>query len=227
MLEQALEALKTYDWAPGLKDLKPIDEAIVTATGDDRAKLETQLIAALRSDVSRAAKDFICRKLMVIGTAASVPALSELLTKEDHAHMARYALERVPGPEAAQALCDALSKTDGELKIGVISSLGKRPDANCVSALAGLLNSGDEATTRAAALALGAQRTADAAKALQAAKASPAVTDAKLACAEAMLAGGNKAQALLLYKGLATGDQPKHVKLAATRGMLACAGKQE
>ena len=34
------------------------------------------------------------------------------------------------------------------------------------------------------------------------------------------------AQALAIYKGLAGADQPKHVRLAATRGMLACAGKK-
>lgn len=227
MLDQALEALKTYDWGPDLKALKPIDEAILAADAEGRAKLEAQLLAALQSDVSRAAKDFICRKLMVIGTDASVPALAGMLVQDENSHMARYALERISTAAAAKALADALGKVDGLLKIGVISSLGKREDANCVSALAALLNDSDAAVAQAAALALGALRTADAAKALQGAKSSPAVTDAKLACAEAALADGNKSQALMLYKSLATGDQPKHVKLAATRGMLACAGKKE
>jgi len=53
-----------------------------------------------------------------------------------------------------------------------------------------------------------------------------AVTDASLACAESLLAAGKNADALAIYKGVAKGDQPKHVRLAATRGMLTCAGKK-
>ena len=44
-----------------------------------------------------------------------------------------------------------------------------------------------------------------------------ATTDASLACAETLLANGKKAEALAIYKGFASGDQPKHVRLAATR----------
>ena len=62
---------------------------------------------------SRAAKDFVCRKLAIIGTAESVPALAALLPDKDLSHMARYALERIPAPEAAKALREALAKTSG------------------------------------------------------------------------------------------------------------------
>ncbi len=95
-------------------------------------------------------------------------------------------------------------------------------------ALARLLGDHDAGIARAAALALGDIRTPEAAEALTSSKPNPevrsAVTDASLACAEAMLAAGKKAAALAIYKGFAKDDQPKHVRLAATRGMLACAG---
>ena len=55
----------------------------------------------------------------------------------------------------------------------------------------------------------------------------PAIADACLVCAGGLLAGGNKAEAILLYKSLNSQDQPKHVRLAATRGLLAAAGKKE
>ena len=77
----------------------------------------------------------MCRKLTIVGTAASVPALAGLLGDKDHSHMARYALERIPAPEAGQALREALARLSGNLKIGVISSLGLRRDAAAVSAL--------------------------------------------------------------------------------------------
>ena len=83
---------------------------------------------------------------------------------------------------------------------------------------------------RAAAIALGDIGTADAAKALAdgkptAPEATQAATDARLACAEELLAAGNKVEALAVYKSLVGESQPKQVRLAATRGMLTCAGK--
>ena len=234
MLDQAFDALKTYDWGADPKVLKPIDEALVATRGDAAARqvLEARLVAVLKTDVSRDAKDFVCRKLQVIGTAASVPALAELLPNKELSHMARYALERIPVPEAAQALRDALPKIDNALKIGVMGSLGVRRDVASVPALAGLLGDADVAIARSAALALGAIRAPEAARALQEAKpekieAKIAVTDACLACAEGLLAAGKKGEAMAVYKAFIGEDQPKHVRLAATRGMLACAGKSE
>ena len=58
-------------------------------------------------------------------------------------------------------------------------------------------------------------------------EAKAAVTDARLSCAEGLLAAGNKGEALAIYKSLVGEGEPKQVKLAATRGMLACAGKKE
>ena len=230
MLDQAFEALKTYDWGADRKVLEPIDKAALEKDG--RNELEARLAAVLKTDVSHDAKDFVCRKLMVIGTADSVPALSALLSDEKLSHMARFALERIPAPEAARALREALSKTEGKVKVGVISSLGQRHDGESVSSLAKLLAGSDAAVAHAAAHALGAIRNAEAAKALADAKPSKpevkqAVTDASLACAEALLADGKKTEATAIYKRFAGQDQPRHVRLAATRGMLAVAGKKE
>ncbi len=93
------------------------------------------------------------------------------------------------------------------------------------SDLAALLGDSDASIARAAAIALGAIRSPEAAKALAGAKPTAIVTDASLACAEEFLADGKKAEALATYKRLLKEDHPKHIKLAATRGMLACAGK--
>src|SRR5690606_21601724 len=130
---------------------------------------------------------------------------------------------------ASQTLRDALPKVSPELKVGVISSLGARRDAASVPALAALLADSNPAVACAAARALGAIRTAEAAKALASAtpnaEAKSAATDASLACAEGLLAAGDKGQTLLIYKKFTGEDQPKFVRLAATRGMLACAGQ--
>jgi HEAT repeat protein len=231
MLDQAFDALKSYDWGVDPKVLKPIDDAVVATHGDADARkdLETRLAAVLKAEVPRDAKDYVCRKLRIIGTAASVPTLATLLPQKEHSHMARYALELMPAPEAGKALRDALPNVSAELQVGVISSLGDRGDAESVGPLSALLSAADTAVARAAAFALGAIRTAAASQALAKAKPSAevksAATDASLSCAEAMLADGKKTEALMIYKGLSGEDQPKHVRLAATRGMLACAGK--
>jgi HEAT repeat protein len=108
-----------------------------------------------------------------------------------------------------------------------------RRDAPSVGLIAAALGDGDKAVACAAACALGNIGNMEAGKALyQAAKTAPegvkaAVADGCLACAERLLAEGNKAGATALYKVLNTPDQPKHVRLAATRGLLAVAGKKQ
>jgi len=226
MLEKALQALKSHDWGTDQNALKPIDEAVNATHGDADARkaLEDKLVKALAEDLSFDAKQYICRKLMVIGTAASVPTLAALLPDEKLSHMSRYALERIPAPEAAKALRDALPQLSGELKIGVISSLGVRQDAESVPALAQLLSDSDAAVAKSAAAGLGAIRSPEAATALSESdsndEASAAIADAKLSCAEAFLASGDKKKAQLLYTGLLRSPK-KHIKVAATRGLLA------
>jgi len=231
MLDQAFAALNVYDWGKNRPVLNPIDQAVVDTHGDDaaRKKLEARLTAVLSADVTRAAKDFVCRKLRVVGTAESVPMLAALLPQKDFSHMARYALERMPAAEAAQALRDALPKLHGELKIGVIGSLGVRQDEASIPALGALVGGDDARVARSAASALGDICTPAAARALAAAKPDPmpvraAVADASLSCAEALLADGKKGAARNIYKLLSGAEWPKQIRLAAMRGLLACAG---
>ncbi|MHB1036845.1 MAG: HEAT repeat domain-containing protein [Pirellulales bacterium] len=234
-LDQAFEALKTYDWGAERKPLVAIDEAVVATRGDAAARkaLEARLAAALKSDIPRDAKDNVCRTLKTMGTADSVPALASLLENKELSHMARYALERIPAPEAAAALRDALAKTSGAIKAGVAGSLGARRDNASVSALAGALGDGDKAVARAAACALGHIGNAEAGKALAdfAAKApedlKQPVADARLTCAERLLADGKKAEATAVYKSLSGASQPDDIRKAALRGMLKVAGKQD
>jgi hypothetical protein len=114
----------------------------------------------------------------------------------------------------------------------VVASLGARRDDANVKSLAGLLGESDGKVAAAAAHALGDIRSAAAAQALAGAKpngddAKQAVTDASLACAEALITAGKKTEATAIYKRFTGEDQPRHVRLAATRGMLAVAGKRE
>ncbi len=232
MLETAFESLKKFDWGSDLSALNPIEDAAIAAhqspeTGKD---LESRLIAALGGNLSLDAQEYVCRKLAMVGTAASVPSLAPLLIKKEISHMARFALERIPAVEAGQALREALPKVTGLVKVGVISSLGGRREAAAVTELSGLLKDTDTAVARAAALALGAIGTTDAAAALQLAlKGSgipQTVIDGILSCAEALLASNKTAEASAIYKSFEQANQPRIVRLAAARGLLACASKQ-
>ena len=227
-LDKAFEALKTYDWGKDPNEIKAIDDAIVTTHTDAAARkdLETKLIAVLKSEVPQAAKDAVCRALKTIGTAASVPALAALLPDEKLSNMGRYALERIPAPEAGQALLTALPKVTGKLKIGIISSLGVRGEASSVAPLQALLTDSDVAVAVAAAHALGANKSLPAAKALIGAKTTAgnkaAIADAAMACAEKLLAAGNKAAAKATYDKLLASSPGKPVQIAATRGAEMC-----
>ena len=226
MLEQAIEALKTYDYGVDRHVLDPIDEAAVSTRNNPAARkdLESQLLVVLQSNAPRDAKDYVCRQLRTIGTAASVPALEALLADPDLSHMARYALERIPDAQAGQALERQLRKLNGLLLIGVISSLGTRGQG--VSLLRPLLQDSDEAVARAAAIALGRIASVEADKALASAKSRPALSvvfaDASMACAEKLLATGHAKEAKATYQRLLKNNPPELVRLAAERGLRAC-----
>jgi HEAT repeat protein len=232
-LDAPFAALKTYDWAADAAPFATIAAAAVAAHDDAalRAELEKKLLTILGPGTSRAAKEYACRQLMMVGTAASVPALAALLGDKENSHMARFALERIDAPEAAAALRTALGQVNDSLKIGMISSLAARGDRASVPLLAKLLG-GSPTLAIAAATALGTLRTPEALAALAAADPATvngvgrAIVDARLACAEALLAAGKRAEAKAIYQGLldvARGKPAaKGTELAATRGILAC-----
>lgn len=233
-VDNAFNTLKTYDWGADREALKPIDQAIIASHGDAAARgaLEKRLVDALAGGISRSAQDYVCRKLRVVGTTQSVKALAALLPAENTSHIARYALERIPDEKAVEAMRGALPKVSSKLKPGIIGSLGKRRDTKSVKAISKLLGDSDVQVARAAAQSLGLIGTSAAAKELsQFAKNASAnmkmpVADARLICAEQLLADGEKSEAVALYKELQGNDQPAHVKVAAMKGLLAATTKK-
>lgn len=218
------EDLATYDWTSSREPLTAIAREIRDAeTPAALAEIENRLIAVLDADTAGyPAKQFVCRMLRRMGTKASVPALSKLLPDEQLSHMARFALTRMPCPEAGAALIAALDKTDGDLKVGVIDSIGRRRDPKAVAALGTLL--GNRATALAAIRALGNIGGKDACAALAGANLPAALAveaqDAQLKCADDMLAGGNADAAARIYDRLFGEDNAKMIRIAALRGIV-------
>lgn len=195
-----------------------------------RADTEQDLIEILRSNTNAAEKCEACRKLRLVGTARSVPALAELLGDDRVSQAARYALEGIPAPEATVALRRAVRGLSGALKAGVIDSLGWRRDSESVPLLTSLLADNDPMIASAAAGALGRIGGKEAAQGLSEAfdKATPAVkhriADALLQCAEQYRAEGNPEAANAIYSTLIRRVDSDHVRVAANAGMILAAG---
>jgi len=232
-VDKAFEALNTYDYGAARGGLVPLDEAVRSSLGDAAARqeLERRLAAVLSTKAAPVAKEYDCAKLGLLGAAGAVPALAALLPDPALSHAARNALEAMPCAEATEALRDCLPKLGGLLKVGVINSLGARRDSRSVPALAALLKDADTQVAAAATAALGGIGTAKAAEVLRAfqPKAPEAMrlvaADACLAAAEHLLASGNRALAQTIYEALAAAGQPKHIQLAAKRGLSRAAQK--
>jgi len=195
-----------------------------------KAEDEAGLIAVLQSDKGPAEKDQACQKLKLSGTAKAVPALAGLLTDEQLSHSARNALEVIPGEPASAALLEAVGKTKGPIKAGVIDSLGARRDRQAAGALSVLVSDADAAVAASAAGALGRIGGAEAVVALIAAKAKGSaeqravVADALLMCADGLLQGGERGGASDVYRAVYGLDASEQVRTAAYRGMVLAGG---
>jgi len=191
---------------------------------------EAELIKIIKGDAPRAAKDAACRELQVVGTAKCVDALAVLLVDDTYSHMARYALEPMKYPKVGKVLRDALGKTKGATKVGVITSLGFRRDTQAVGQLTKLLGDADADVAAASAAALGRIGTPEAAKALDALRARAkgplraVAAEASLTAAELLVEQGQTKQAMAICEDLQGADWPDHVRLGAFVGLLGAGG---
>ena len=231
-MDQLLEKVKTYEFGDGREALTTLSETIRQAYGkaDELKSIEKGLLSVLQSDAKYAGKQYVCRELSIIGTEQSVPVLAPMLTDEKLSDMARYALERIPGEAVDKALSEAVSKAEGKAKIGVINSLGERGCRAAASEVGKLATASEPLLAGAAISALGKIGGADAAAVLTQVKDSApdklkmVAYDACLKCADQMVAEGDKAGALKMYRELNKAGVPQLVRTAALRGMLSAAG---
>ena len=233
-LEDAFAVLMEYDTGSARGPLMTIDDAVVKSLKDqgDREQLEQRLLKVLNSKASTVAKEYVCRKLTLISSAASVAALATLLGDPALAEPARAVLQANPSSAAHAAVRDRLPELSGKARVGALNSLAAWRDASDVSLVAPMLRNGDPEIAAAAAAVLGAIGTVQAAESLGAAapgandSVRASILDARLACAERLLASGQKDGALSIYKALSQPEHPKPVQLAAKRGLLTALQQQ-
>ncbi|NOY82815.1 MAG: HEAT repeat domain-containing protein [Kiritimatiellaeota bacterium] len=227
-LDAAFAEIRTYRFGAGDKALRTVAD-LVRRTSDApvrRRDLAVRLRALLTDTAATDdAKRFACRGLAVIASPADVPALAALLPDPVLSDMARYALERIPGEAAEGALIDAIAKTTGKVRIGVVNSLRERADARALPALRPLLGSTDAEIAAAAAAAAAKIGTPAALEAIHTAAGSAplpahgAFTEALLICAEKAAAADSAAAAAIAEQVFRNASAP-HVKAAALGALV-------
>jgi len=207
--------------------------AVMTANLSTRAADEQALIAVLQSaDSSKPDKAITCKKLAIFGSKVAVPALAPLLNDNELISWARIALESIPGPEADEALRNAMGTLQGRSLIGVINSIAVRRDAGAVPGLTERLKGKDAEVASVAAVALGKIGGEPAIKTLRASLAgSPkdvrsAVAEGCILVAERLLADGKAGDAAAIYDEVRQADVPKQRIVEATRGAILARGSK-
>jgi len=231
-IDEELSAIVNYELGMDTKPLIAVEQLIRDSQNqpEQRKYIERRLAESL-DGATLEGKSFICKQLWFIGTAESVPAVAKLLTGEETADIACYAIGQNPSPEAGEALRDALDKASPKLQMRIINLLGDRRDTLSVEALGRLAFEAENQVAEAAVSALGKIGGSGAMEILVRARAEGdsdlrfAATDAYLRCAENLVAGGKTEQASVIYKELAGNDEAAIIRSAAIKGLADTGGK--
>ncbi len=229
-LEALLAKIGRYNYGASREAFVDFSDYLSTQLADRKrvSAVEKRLIQFLDSNVSLAAKDFICRHLSLIASEASVPVLSKLIQDPRTCEMSRSVLEKIPGQAADKALREALLKVNDEQRAGVITSIGFRRDRRAVRLLTPLLTSPDTVDAAAAALARIGDR--EAIDALFSAKTTAdewirgRVQEALMNWADERLAEGRRQAAFAVYRDMAFASEPDQIRIAGLQGLARAGG---
>ena len=190
--------LSTLTYSGEQKLLDDLDRDIIAAGKEPAAlaRIEQTLLAVLRrSESTFTARQAAAQRLGLVLAAdgarissAASKVLATLLADSRDADLARLALEPLQGEAADALLLQALEKSTGRPRLGIIDSIARRRSPSAVSALSTLLKADDESAVAAAARALGAIGNPQAVAALHAIPepSRNAIAEAKLAAAARM-----------------------------------------
>lgn len=227
-LEAILKDLQTYDFAAGVGAPMALHAYVFSHKDNAPARKETEaaLLKFIQGSPAPGGLMAACRALRLIGGPDSVPVLASLILGPKTTDPARYALERIPGGEADQALLGALDKAAGDIRRGIVFSLGERRSVAAVPGLARLAGGADTALAADAVKALGKTGGLEAVKALTAALAKSGAlkseaASALLLAAEGAVAAGDRAAAAAIYDRVFTADATPVLRQAAFKGQLA------
>lgn len=228
-LEESLETLQAceYDNTHGV-DLNWVERQIGLASVETtaRPRVEEKLVEALSKAETHDAKQFLCRQLRTVGTARCVPPLAAMLTDADLSHMARYALGRIPAPEAGAALYQALVHTSGKLQAGIINTLVQIDYTAAADDIVKLAGDSDPDVAVAAIRGSGRLGGRKVLPLLQGMRTSATTTiqveldAAILRIAQRLVDSGDTRAALSIYQAYYRGRYPEHLRTAGLRGLV-------
>ena len=225
-LDAILKDLQSYDFAQGVGALTRLRAYVFSHKDDPQARRETEagLLRFIQGSPAPGGLMAACRALRLIGGPDSVPALAALVLKPETTDAARFALERIPGSEADQALLAALDKAQGAVKRGLVFSLGERKSAAAVPALNKLAGGKDLSSAADAVKALGKVGGPEAVRTLVATL-GKANLQLKLEAASALLlAAEGTSGAATIYDQLLAADLPPVMRQAAFKGKIGATG---
>ncbi len=200
----------------------------VAAAADDAAALIRLIQSTETPDVDRANA---FEKIGDVAGEEVVAPLARFLGDKKWSHYARYALQKMEGKKVTEALLQSLDSLEGDLKLGVIGTIGRRRDASAVAPLTKLLTHGDPKVADSAAVALGWIGTPDAAAALTGAIGSEQDSRRRESLAHAMLLvgqqlakGGDTQTAIGVFDLLRGAQVPKPCRIGATQHAILARG---
>ncbi|MCB9058568.1 MAG: ThuA domain-containing protein [Calditrichae bacterium] len=232
-LRNYLDQSKDYEYGQSKAIQNNITAYLRYSAGSDLiVNAENQFIGFLKSDASLAAKQFICEQLSIYGTTKSLPALSELLNKDETFEMAVFAIDRIGSEDAVPVLVNALDKGSAVQQIAIINALSKVGSEEVNKVLLKYVDNKNENVSTAAINALALSCNPEFIQTLQlesddsGVEKKYAVYDALLKCASTK-SSNEKDSALKIYNRLISSGNPYNVRFAAFQGIVMLADHPE
>jgi HEAT repeat protein len=229
-IEGILTKIATFQYGADPAALVQLDEMMshLSGSAEKRRMAEGLLLKFIQSNATPAAKEYVYRELSLVGSNASIPVLSPLLTRIDSAEMARFALAAIPGPAVDEALRKAFTAAQTDrIRIGLMNSLGRRKDTRAVPLIAPFISNANQEVVAAAVAALasiGDRPALDALAAARKSAAAPArllVSEAYLVCADRIAERGDKATAVKVYQEMIAPAEPVPIRTRALKSFAA------
>ena len=226
-IDRMLADLAGYKYQDSRETLAEVDSFtnLFAHNTEMLAYLEQKFVGFLNSDATLDSKQFICKKLALIGTKASVKTLGKMLLKQETSDMALMAIEQIDDPSVDKLLVRSVKKTSGNIQAGIINTIGRRKDTGAVKVLAKLVSSDDIQVQESALAALGKIANSKALGVLEknvgklSGRAQSVAYDSYLKCVD-NIAQTNGSEAFGIYEKIYNGDAPSTARAAALNGMV-------
>lgn len=222
---ETFKAMTSYKPGDTRETVAAVEKIIRNADVSEYANIEKELLSVINTpDATFYAKQYACKMLRQVGSDACVSTLAPLLADKEYSHSARYAMQGLDSKNVDKELVKALDKVDGDLKSGLIGTIGARRANTAVKALGKIAADTDDMLANAAINALGRIGTADAEKILVSCKTESRkdkIEDARISCAHMLLKDGKTQDAYKIYCELVSKGNSDTARVSALKGYAA------